>query len=150
MMTDFNSGFRAGIEKAAEVADKHDAESAKAAKRYKDEGDEGSYGTCLVERLIAKEIARAIRALLLPESGDARPLDEWREDIGPVLWWKFPVDEPPYCGTPNDLGHTVELHTHDNADGPRVAARTMIGGWPGYHTHWTLISLPSPPTGKGE
>ncbi|ADM70864.1 hypothetical protein GMA19_03057 [Paenibacillus polymyxa E681] len=47
-----------------------------------------------------------------------RPLDEWGEDHGAVLWWKFPIDEPPYCGTPLD------------AD------------WPDYHTHWTPITIP--------
>ena len=48
-----------------------------------------------------------------------RPLPEWHEDIGPVLWWVFPVAEPPHAGTPND--------------------------WPGYYTHWTPITVPSPP-----
>ena len=50
-----------------------------------------------------------------------RPLSEWHEDIGPVLWWAFPVDEEPYCGSPL------------NAD------------WPTYHTHWTPITVPAPP-----
>ena len=48
----------------------------------------------------------------------ARPLSEWREDDGPVLWWAFPVNEPPYCGTPIDTE------------------------WPCYHTHWTRIEVP--------
>jgi hypothetical protein len=43
----------------------------------------------------------------------ARLLDEWHEDFGPVVWWKFPVDEPAWIGTPTD------------------------DDWPGYHTHWT-------------
>lgn len=50
-----------------------------------------------------------------------RPLDDWREDVGPVLWWRFPVEEPPYVGTPLD------------------------DSWPGYHTHWTELSVPEPP-----
>lgn len=41
----------------------------------------------------------------------------WHEDDGPVLWWKFPIAEPPYIGTPLDQD------------------------WPGYHTHYT----PHPP-----
>lgn len=32
----------------------------------------------------------------------AQPFDSWHEDIGAVLWWTFPVCEPPYCGTPLD------------------------------------------------
>ena len=51
----------------------------------------------------------------------ARPLEEWGEDYGDVLWWKFPIEEPHYVGSP--LG----------AD------------WPGYHTHWTPITLPQLP-----
>lgn len=42
-----------------------------------------------------------------------RPLADWHEDDGAVVWWKIPVDEPAWIGTPLD------------------------DGWPGYHTHWT-------------
>lgn len=49
----------------------------------------------------------------------ARPLSAWTEEDGSVLWWKFPVNEPPYVGDPTD----------DN--------------WPGYHTHWTPIVEPT-------
>lgn len=52
---------------------------------------------------------------------DPRPLDDWGEDYGDALWWKFPIEEPPYVGSPLDLS------------------------WPGYHTHWTPIQLPQPP-----
>jgi hypothetical protein len=44
---------------------------------------------------------------------------EWHEDTGPVLWWHFPIEEPPYVGTPLD------------------------DAWPGYHTHWTPIQVPA-------
>lgn len=54
-------------------------------------------------------------------STEARPLKEWHEDIGDVLWWKFPIEEPPYVGSPLDLN------------------------WPSYHTHWTPIVVPQPP-----
>ena len=63
-----------------------------------------------------------------------RELHEWSETDGPVLWWKFPIDEPPYVGTPNDLGFTVEMHAHVG-----MVARGLVGGWPGYHTHWTPL-----------
>ena len=49
------------------------------------------------------------------------PLDEWHEDVGPVLWWSFPIEEPPYAGSPLD------------------------SDWPGYHTHWSPIPIPEPP-----
>lgn len=49
---------------------------------------------------------------------EARPRAEWHEDDGAVLWWDLPVDEPPYCGTPNDED------------------------FPEYKTHWTPLVLP--------
>lgn len=73
----------------------------------------------------------------------ARPISEYHEDMGPVLWWKFPIDEPPYCGGPNDCGHTVEMRHYEN--GKVKTVRTNVGGWPGYHTHFTLIDVPEKP-----
>jgi len=49
----------------------------------------------------------------------ARPLAEYHEDHGPVVWWSFPICEPSYIGSPSD------------------------DDWPGYHTHWT--PHPNPP-----
>jgi len=46
------------------------------------------------------------------------PMSEWREDIGNVLWWRFPIEEPPYVGSPLDTD------------------------WPGHHTHFTLLPVP--------
>jgi hypothetical protein len=54
----------------------------------------------------------------------AKPLEEWGEDYGDVLWWKFPIEEPPYVGSPLDAN------------------------WPAYHTHWTTIPMPQPPKGE--
>lgn len=45
----------------------------------------------------------------------ARPLSAYHEDMGPVLWWVFPVCEAPWCGRPDD------------------------SDWPGYHTHFTRL-----------
>lgn len=50
-----------------------------------------------------------------------RPLDEWHEDYGPMLWWRFPVEEPPYAGSPLDED------------------------FPDYVTHWTKILVPEDP-----
>lgn len=56
----------------------------------------------------------------------ARHANDWNEDDGPVLWWKFPITEPPYCGTPLD------------------------DRWPDYVTHWTPTPLPKEPTQDAE
>ena len=72
----------------------------------------------------------------------AKMLSEWHEDDGPVLWWRFPVTEPPYVGTPNDDGRPVEVVIRDSVRDYKYI--THIGGWPRYHTHWT--PLPPVPT----
>jgi hypothetical protein len=77
-----------------------------------------------------------------------RTLAEWHEDYGNVVWWCWRdgewLGEPAYIGTPLDLGQTVEvtLRGH-NVD---KLMRGLVGGWPGYHTHWTPHpELPSSP-----
>lgn len=52
------------------------------------------------------------------------PLDEWHEDDGFALWWVFPVNEPPYVGSP------------------------LCSDWPGYHTHFTPIPIPNEPAAR--
>lgn len=47
-----------------------------------------------------------------------RPLDEWDESDGAVLWWRFPIEEPPYAGT------------------------LLDDDFPHYVTHWTPIPVP--------
>lgn len=63
------------------------------------------------------ETSAAIRAVSAAAPAvvvdEARPRSEYHEDMGPVVWWAFPVNEPSWIGTPND------------------------DDWPGYHTHWT-------------
>lgn len=41
------------------------------------------------------ELRAALAKLTAP-----RPVSEWSEDFGAVLWWKLPVGEAPYCGEP--------------------------------------------------
>lgn len=63
------------------------------------------------------------KALSAQVKSVARPLSEYHEDSGPVVWWKFPVEEPSYIGCPNS------------------------SDWPGYHTHWTPHpAIPAEPT----
>lgn len=73
----------------------------------------------------------------------ARPICEYDEAMGSVLWWSFPLCEPPYCGTPNDCGSTVEVSVR--AFGVDKMMRILVGGWPGYHTHFTPIVSPADP-----
>lgn len=54
--------------------------------------------------------------------GELFNAEDWHEEIGAVLWWNFPIEEPAYCGTPLDTD------------------------FPQYKTHWTRLVIPSPPT----
>lgn len=63
-------------------------------------------------------------ARAVPPTRLARPRDEYHKDMGAVLWWKFPIQEPPFCGTPSDddwIQHEYE----------------------GYYTHWSPFETPS-------
>lgn len=71
----------------------------------------------------------------------ARPLSEWHEDDGPVLWWKLPINETPYVGTPLDQGREILIQIV-GADEPLLKTGFKVGGWPGYHTHWSVIPIP--------
>ncbi|MEM1046447.1 MAG: hypothetical protein AAGL24_09860 [Pseudomonadota bacterium] len=71
-----------------------------------------------------------------------RPIEDYHEDMGNVLWWRFPIDEPPYVGSPRDLGQTVEIRTSCD---PQTVRHIHVGGWPGYHTHFTEILIPDTP-----
>lgn len=79
----------------------------------------------------------------------ARPIAEYHEDMGPVLWWTFPIEEPPYVGTPNDVGYTVQVnfdvvlrsHVDTQGENHEFVASRNVGGWPGYHTHFTPIPM---------
>ena len=72
---------------------------------------------------------------------NARPLEEWTEADGNVVWWAWDADneellgEPAYIGSPLDLGYPVEVEFRTR-EGEFVHTYN-VGGWPGYHTHWT-------------
>src|SRR4051812_14017297 len=52
----------------------------------------------------------------------ARPESEWHEDEGSsLLWWRFPVTEPPYIGSPLDEDFPDDV------------------------THWTRYAVPDAP-----
>lgn len=97
-----------------------------------DERDQPHYEEAAKAALAA---AKAYR----DEAAIARPLSEWAEEHGNVVWWCWRdgewLGEPAYIGTPLDLGQTVEVSL--DAYGVDKLMRANVGGWPGYHTHWT-------------
>lgn len=60
----------------------------------------------------------------------ARPRSEYHEDMGPVLWWTFPVDSAPYVGSPS----WDDWPLRDDSDAGED-----------YYTHWTPIPMPPRP-----
>lgn len=82
-----------------------------------------------------------------------RPLSEWCEDDGDVLWWyvkRGKIQEGPWAGSPLVLGKEVLIETRAytivDVGTTQVEPyqglsyqRVNIGGWPGYHTHWTPL-----------
>ena len=66
--------------------------------RAQDYREPDSIGPVLVEAADEIERLQAVIDLLHAP----RPLVDWHEDIGNVLWWSFPICEPPFSGTPYD------------------------------------------------
>ena len=62
-------------------------------------------------------------AINLMEKQIPIPLEEWNEDYGDCLWWKFPVEESPYCGSP--LDQEWQEKNYDD-----------------YYTHFTRLIIP--------
>lgn len=92
-----------------------DLEEAIIALRYAADGGVFPTGDRLfveaVKPLVAEMKRRSAAAV-------AAHIDSWHEDIGTVLWWRFPVEEPPYVGSP------------------------LEDDFPDYVTHWTPIVMP--------
>jgi len=64
-----------------------------------------------MERLTKKTTGR-FQYSELEDAQEPKSLEEWHEDIGAVLWWRFPIEEPPYCGTPLDFDWIEDYYTH--------------------------------------
>lgn len=74
-----------------------------------------------IDEAMERDRADALDAALATPAPQVLPLSEWHEDYGAAIWWSFPVQEPPYVGSPLDTN------------------------WPGYHTHWSPIVTPKAP-----
>jgi hypothetical protein len=59
-----------------------------------------------------------------------RPLSEYHEDYGCVLWHHYPIQEPPYVGSGPGMGETTRQGK------PTTCRRLIESGW---LTHWSPI-----------
>ncbi len=62
-----------------------------------------------------------------------RPLSEYHEDYGTVLWWHLPIQEHPYVGSGPGMN---ERHSDGT---PTDCAELLADGW---LTHWSPIPQP--------
>lgn len=77
---------------------------------------------------LVQDFALAMERLM----GTVYPADECHEDYGAVLWWHFPVCEPPIIGYGPGAGEK-------NRDGtPTDCARLIESG---HLTHWSHIPV---------
>jgi len=64
-----------------------------------------------------------VSAMAMPPAQEiAQPANTYHEDLGDVLWWRFPVTETPYVGSP------------------------LCDDWiEDHYTHWTPLLIPMEP-----
>lgn len=88
------------------------------------------------------------KAAALAEHCNLHPREEWREDDHDVLWYRLPIKEPPYCGTPNSSDWPECPHGETEPCDCRVQddQRPLLKS--GYYTHWQR--LPPLPQSAGE
>lgn len=48
----------------------------------------------------------------LEDANEPAPAKEWHEDDGDVIWWRLPIEEPPYIGTPLCSNFKDNYYTH--------------------------------------
>ncbi|HZV56133.1 MAG TPA: hypothetical protein VFF89_00530 [Sphingobium sp.] len=90
---------------------------------------------------IAREIAEATPRL--------RSFADWHEDHGAVLWWRFPIEEPPYIGGPTDIGRTMLVEVAIGREHFEMPSQNT-GGWPfdeedEANLFWQPIAIPERP-----
>jgi hypothetical protein len=79
-----------------------------------------------------------------PDLHRPRPFCDWHEDQGDVLWWRIPISEAPYCGSPICLGRTASISLQVGLDLIEDVVIGMVGGWPfseqdERHLWWTPL-----------
>lgn len=75
-------------------------------KRNHDPSDFGNYDAFYDYHMAIKRLGE-IEDLLEPI-----PAEEWNEDDFFVIWWRLPIEEPPYIGSPMCDDWTENYYTH--------------------------------------
>lgn len=69
-------------------------------------GEFNTYDTFFDYNMAVRQLGK------LEDANTPRPIEEWHEDYGDCLFWKFPIEEPPYCGNPLDSNFIDDYYTH--------------------------------------
>lgn len=83
-------------------------------------------------------------------SAQLRPFAEWHEDMGDVLWWRFPITEAPHVGSPVCLGFQVAARLYGPLGEEVGCMQANVGGWPFEEyqepfLYWQKIEVPEKP-----
>jgi hypothetical protein len=61
-----------------------------------------------------------------------RPAAQWHDDVGTVLWWHLPIQEPPYVGA------GAGMNESDRYGEATSCRRLQEDGW---LTHWSPLPI---------
>ncbi|MFB5482370.1 hypothetical protein [Enterococcus avium] len=121
--------------------------------------DFGEYHRTHRGYVLGTKVIGYIKHLYEPQKVKARLAKHWDEDLGDCLWWNFPVEEPPYCGTPLDddfpkyKTHFTELRIPDEVEeepkwkiiNDQKYCLTSIEAGYGNSLHWAFDSTKKKP-----
>ena len=121
--------------------------------------DFGEYHRTHRGYVLGTKVIGYIKHLYEQQKVKARLAKHWDEDLGDCLWWDFPVEEPPYCGTPLDddfpkyKTHFTELHIPDEVEqeqkwkiiNDQKYCLTSIEAGYGNSLHWAFDSTKKKP-----
>lgn len=95
-----------------------------------------------MEGVYRLQVTAILTAALSDQVVVPRPLSEWHEDMGPMLWWCW---EPPKAF--ERIAERVVSSAHNGqwlGEAPYCGA-PLDTDWPDYHTHFTPIPVPAAP-----
>lgn len=121
--------------------------------------DFGEYHRTHRGYVLGTKVIGYIKHLYEQQKVKARLAKHWDEDLGDCLWWDFPVEEPPYCGTPLDddfpkyKTHFTELYIPDEVEeepkwkiiNDQKYCLTSIEAGYGNSLHWAFDSTKKKP-----
>jgi len=105
----------------------------------------GFSGENKTRTVIREALECAIAAADVDDLHRPRPFCDWHEDLGDVLWWRMPIEEAPYVGSPLDHGRIAEgTINFPKKVGNAWPFSAPYGGWPfdetdERHLWWTPL-----------